>query len=762
MTSEPTLGGETIDLYTENLEAANRQVKFMRNGEVLHKLRPVDAYAIDEKGERIVFRSDGKTPDNMVRMRTAQVWQLRQNQPGIAELSVSMEDVINAPEGDLVIDPTKDFGGGYFTDTVLNEISGENNFESSSYLELGNYYEEKRILIGVDIGDGDEWDDGFYNVEKAEIKLYVYNTYNVSDDHDAVFYKMTEDWDPSDVCWDDDGEGTNWDGGDYTTSVRGEYTTLPTSASWVFFDITDVYKSLFYASPGDVLNPGMILVGYNLPTNPAPLWSFYSADYTSYRPELELTYPSNVERLLISGLSEPYSDCFPIPSHFNGKWYINFISCVGDNGAVCVVEMPTALQDGLATDDLDDISHNLLRVPVPTDTPSPMSSGTPYPGFIAPYPQFTPIPTTLAENAWYGRMAGICGKYSETNAQATPIKIHGYFHAEDNHDFDGSSYGTVPTWAPGYGLHINYARIGYAVSTNGINYDQKDGSASSAGKTGPVIISYMSEREWRFPPYGTPVPTATPGGVSPTPTYLEHGPGVGNPWVIERNGYLYMFYTRMDTYRYTYPMIYPGDYLPQGYPTPNPTSVENLKKSLKYTYLTPTPNGDPYIVYPKNQTLCLARASVSNVKNYNPSSGNNPWKKYFADGVSDHCDDFTELANGGWSSPLLNVQRECASVTYNDYLDEYTMLCGGYCAGPYNLLYIYISSNSTFTDWSEGLRLDVYSSCQERPTYGFFVNTDSGLGREGSVVICGQNPFLYYLPAGSNKRTSRISFEFIE
>jgi hypothetical protein len=764
LTSKPTLYGKSIDLYSENLKTTNQQVKFMRNGETLHKLRPVDVYTLDEKGERIMFHSDIKTPDNMVRIRTTQLWQLRQNQPGIAELSAMLEDVFSAPEGDLVIDPTKDFGGDYFTDTYLDENQWRDNFESYHTLTLGNYYNEKRILIGVDIDDGDEWDDGFYNVEKAEIQLYQYNTYNVSGtDNDVLFYKMTEDWDPTDVCWKEDGHGNDWDGGDYTISVRGEHEDLDGSTGvWVNFDVTNVYKSLFYSSPADVENPGMILTIYSV--NPGSLWYFYSSNNASYRPVLKLTYPT-LERISITGITEPYSDTFAYPIPFKGKWYVTMNTIIEnpmdglDHCTVCLLQMDQSTTDGLAEATITNINDKLLRMTPGNQTPYPGSSGTPYPAFRAPYVQFSPIPTQTPyppADEWYGRMAGISSAYVEYNSSPTPspVKIHAFFHAEDNHDFDGESYGKTLN-----NLHINYARIGYAISNDGLAYTQINASASNTNKPGPVVRSYMSERDWKYPPYGTPL-TVPPGEPTPTPGDishggLEHGPGVRHPWIIKRGDYLYLFYDKIDTLRFIQRILYVDNYptLYAQQPTPNPTFQENLRRSLK----TRESDGMPI----ENQSLCLSRSSYNDFIAYDASNGDpNPWYNYF-DGS------FSQVANGGWSSPLINKQLQNPSVTYNAFLDEYTMLSDGYVtisATGYTVVYLYIAENNSFSSWSEGIRFDVSNNYLECPTYGYFVNTEANYGKVGSVTVCGQNPFLYYL-SGLNqvvneRRTSRVKIKF--
>ena len=258
-------------------------------------------------------------------------------------------------------------------------------------------------------------------------------------------------------------------------------------------------------------------------------------------------------------------------------------------------------------------------------------------------------------------------------------------------------------------------------------------------------------------PIPTPIPSNSPL-PTPTPTYLEHGPGVRHPWVIEKDGYLYLFYDRIDTFRFLYPMIYPEKYT--GYPTPDPTVQANFKKSL----ITRKSDG----AYLATQVLCVAKAPLNGTGgflSYNPTPTQNwtsPWHNYFND-------EWTQPANGGWSSPIYDEQRECPSVALNDYLNKYMMLCTGYVSnGPstaYSRLFLHLNQDDTMTKWSTGLRLDLFNNdgTDDNPNYGFFVNkNDTSNGKEiGNVTKCGQNVYLYYL-SGSTGVTSRISLQFIK
>ncbi len=111
LTSEVKRNGEVVNPYAESLDI-DRPLVFEKDGETVHRLRSVETYMLNADGERI--------EDEAIRFRTANTWQLRQDGPGVAELSVYLADVADAPEGDLVIDPSMLYPSQNFVDALLD------------------------------------------------------------------------------------------------------------------------------------------------------------------------------------------------------------------------------------------------------------------------------------------------------------------------------------------------------------------------------------------------------------------------------------------------------------------------------------------------------------------------------------------------------------------------------------------------------------------------------------------------------------------
>lgn len=110
ITSEARQGGEVRDLYAEPI-AIDRPLQFLRDGQVIHALRPAVSYVLDDSGLPMLKKE-------AFAIRTAQLWQLFENAPGVAEISAHLGDLASAPEGDVAIDPTTTFTWAA-KDTVL-------------------------------------------------------------------------------------------------------------------------------------------------------------------------------------------------------------------------------------------------------------------------------------------------------------------------------------------------------------------------------------------------------------------------------------------------------------------------------------------------------------------------------------------------------------------------------------------------------------------------------------------------------------------
>ncbi len=107
MTGEARMGNEIRDLYGESLEV-NQPVRFLKNDELYHSLRPVNVELLNESGEPVILRENNE----IRQFRTAQLWQLLRSAPGTAEMSLLLDDILELPDGDIVIDPSFDFQQG--------------------------------------------------------------------------------------------------------------------------------------------------------------------------------------------------------------------------------------------------------------------------------------------------------------------------------------------------------------------------------------------------------------------------------------------------------------------------------------------------------------------------------------------------------------------------------------------------------------------------------------------------------------------------
>ncbi|MBW7940769.1 MAG: hypothetical protein H3C63_18760, partial [Candidatus Omnitrophica bacterium] len=137
ITSQAKQGKEDADLYAERLDVSARPLHFEKNGKTIHTLRPVETSILDANGQPIEFIDNDPKPGNEVVIRSAQAWQLQPNQPGFAEMSAFLEDILQAPEGDVAIDPSIIFSGdSNVIDTYLSSTNQSSNYSSSQNLYL--------------------------------------------------------------------------------------------------------------------------------------------------------------------------------------------------------------------------------------------------------------------------------------------------------------------------------------------------------------------------------------------------------------------------------------------------------------------------------------------------------------------------------------------------------------------------------------------------------------------------------------------------
>ncbi len=112
VTGEARQGGRMRDIFAEPFEL-NQPLEILKHDKVVHKIRPVETYVIDDQGQEIIV---DESP-----IRSAQWWQLRKNGPGVAEMSALLGDMADAPEGIVVMDPVMQLLDYPLKDTCLIE-----------------------------------------------------------------------------------------------------------------------------------------------------------------------------------------------------------------------------------------------------------------------------------------------------------------------------------------------------------------------------------------------------------------------------------------------------------------------------------------------------------------------------------------------------------------------------------------------------------------------------------------------------------------
>ena len=240
VSSEARQAGEKIDLYAESLDV-NQPLQFVKDDKVIHKLRPVETYILDEKGEPII------TFDEESIIRSAQTWRLKKDAAGVAEMSAHLGDLAKAPEGDVVIDPSEEFDNSD-RDTLL--VDGSGPYGSSGIVDWGG---DDRLLFGFDVSVLPSYSE----IDSSSLRFKIYQNRTAAD---AAFtaYKVTTSWDESTADWD-----TPWstDGGDYDSSVSTGNIVIPYDYEGRFenLDISNILNSHLSNSEDDVKKKGVLL-----------------------------------------------------------------------------------------------------------------------------------------------------------------------------------------------------------------------------------------------------------------------------------------------------------------------------------------------------------------------------------------------------------------------------------------------------------------------------------------------------------------------
>jgi hypothetical protein len=194
ITSEARLAGEKVDLYAERLDL-QQPLEFVKDGKIVQRLRPVETYVLDEKGERLEF-ADPLDEKNVI--HTAQLWRLQKDAPGVAEMSANLGDLANAPEGDVSIDPSEIFtgegfyGSGDTYDSYISQQYPTTNYGTNTFLYLdGASNAEKRIIVGFSHSSTKLADK---TILSATMGLYPMAISGTPSNASACAYKVTHNW----------------------------------------------------------------------------------------------------------------------------------------------------------------------------------------------------------------------------------------------------------------------------------------------------------------------------------------------------------------------------------------------------------------------------------------------------------------------------------------------------------------------------------------------------------------------------------------
>lgn len=783
------------DLYAENLELDTSPIEFYKKGNKVHELMLAHTYRINEQGEQLLSYLSMDEPV----INTRQLWQLKRDEPGIAELSVQLDDLSYRTDYDVVIDPSATFqnGSGGYTGCADSFLYiNENVTDDEYYRTHSNYGAATEFTAWAFKPVVGNWSEcrpilRFKNLSSLANKL-------ITGAKLTLYLHSREGSTPASQFRIEPYGIKNYP---YNWVAGSGWGGIFPNENWVTWSHIRLYAGNQWASPGGVgfsdrlgscgtavdvrtisnpgtavtwnLDPGIVqgwinesIVGGNgfvmecidKMTNYSNIlqyvWHSSDSSTASYRPTLEITYHDNpviansIDLINFDGLGYPMPDGVTAPVKIGNKWYAYIQNHFNYNTPPTATGTPYTISkeflvymaqstNGMATSDINNIKNNLVRYNA-ARTPQPMATGTPYPVWGGVYPQFQPsIP--VSPDDWYNRKASIFANYVEYNASPTPspVRLHSFAHTEDTHDGWGHTYGSDSTG------HINYQRIGY-LRSDGINFTPVPANASDPDvwKRGPAIECFISELEWVYPlgtPTGTPSPVATYAGMG-----LESGIGARHPNMVEHNGYFYLFYDRRLSERVIAPRL-----------TATPSQdLENLKKSLiqhsNGSYSTGTTD------------ICVARASKSALLAYQPNgSYNNPWQKFF-DGS------FSQPGYRGWSSPVIVLEattqnnrqfRHTPQVTFNPFLNSHIMLCHGIDYNNQHYVFLYVPLDDSLTKWSSEIRIDVAgaldyinASPSQIPIgafknsdllYPYLINNDTG-NDKGRFTKSGAANYIYF------------------
>lgn len=231
VTSQARQGGINRDLFSAPINT-RIPLQFIKDNAVVHQLRPVEVYVENANQERVYPK---------MQMRTNQVWQLQRDNPGIAELSVLVDDIINLPDGDVVIDPSMTlYSKTEFSRDARLEYNTTTNYGAANSILLeGLGSDIDRFVFAIDIRDiGSK-----ASVTDAKLNIKI-KTNSLINNKYMQIYKLNQNWDPQEhlVHW--SFPWTTKPGGDFSTFHPGTQKLIgSTNSGWQEFDITEPVKT---------------------------------------------------------------------------------------------------------------------------------------------------------------------------------------------------------------------------------------------------------------------------------------------------------------------------------------------------------------------------------------------------------------------------------------------------------------------------------------------------------------------------------------
>jgi hypothetical protein len=206
--SQAKQNGQDKDLYKEALDV-DQPVYFEKEGKVVHKLRPVETYLLDEQGEPVL---DPEQP-----IRSAQVWQLKHKEAGTAEMSALLEDLADLPDGDVIIDPSVTYGS-FNVATMDAELAYNSGTNCGGYTTIPLSLTDRAVFTCDVSGLGID-----KIVTDARLRMWV-SANTLSGNPILRAFNVTSAWQESGVDWYEKSTGVAWStaGGDFTTDSQGQ------------------------------------------------------------------------------------------------------------------------------------------------------------------------------------------------------------------------------------------------------------------------------------------------------------------------------------------------------------------------------------------------------------------------------------------------------------------------------------------------------------------------------------------------------------